>query len=82
MPKKTATRRSRRLPPIVTAVVQPVTKRLSRMEALLMEMRSEQDVHLKHIARLQSQIDVVAAETKAQGVKIRRLPQLLNPRRR
>lgn len=32
------------VPPVVAAVVQPVAKRLARIEALLIEMRFEQDV--------------------------------------
>jgi hypothetical protein len=47
----------RKMPRIVTAVVQPVSKRLSRMEGLLIEMRAEQDVKLRKINRLQQQID-------------------------
>ena len=43
MPKAKTDRR-RRVAPIVAAVVQPVAKRLSHMEALLIEMRYEQDV--------------------------------------
>ncbi len=34
-------------------------RRLNRMEALLVEMRSEQDVSLKHITRLQAQLDLL-----------------------
>jgi hypothetical protein len=49
--------RRRVMPGIVTAVVQPVSKRLSRMEGLLIEMRAEQDVKLRKINRLQQQID-------------------------
>jgi hypothetical protein len=47
----------RKIPNIVTAVVQPVSKRLSRMEGLLIEMRAEQDVKLRKINKLQQQID-------------------------
>jgi hypothetical protein len=43
----------------VAAVVQPVTKRLSRMEALLIEMRYEQDVQLRRAAVLQAQLDTL-----------------------
>ncbi len=46
-----------KLPLIVTAVVQPVSKRLSRIEALLIEMRTEQDVKLRKINKLQQQFD-------------------------
>jgi hypothetical protein len=49
--------RRRRVAPIVAAVVQPVAKRLSRMEALLIEIRYEQDVQLKRMTALQLQFD-------------------------
>ena len=39
------------------AVVRPVSTRLSRMEALLIEMRAEQDVKLKKINKLQRQFE-------------------------
>jgi hypothetical protein len=45
--------------PLVAAVVQPVAKRLSRIEALLVEMRHEQDVKLKRIAAIQLQLDAL-----------------------
>jgi hypothetical protein len=45
------------VPPIVAAVVRPVSTRLSRMENLLIEMRAEQDVKLKKINKLQEQFD-------------------------
>jgi hypothetical protein len=61
MPKAKTDRR-RRVAPIVAAVVQPVAKRLSRMEALLIEMRYEQDVHLKRISALQLQVDAAQFE--------------------
>jgi hypothetical protein len=54
---KAKTDRRRGLPPIVVAVVQPVARRLSRMEALLIEMRNEQDVQLRRITSLQAQLD-------------------------
>jgi hypothetical protein len=41
--------------PLVAAVVQPVAKRLSRIEALLIEIRHEQDVQLRRVAKLQAQ---------------------------
>ena len=47
----------RRVPPLVAAVVRPVSTRLGRMEDLLIEMRAEQDVKLKKINRLQEQFD-------------------------
>ena len=60
MPTKKETRR-RRAPGALVAVVQPVTKRLSRIEALLIEMRGVQDRHLKRIAALQRQVDELGA---------------------
>jgi hypothetical protein len=56
MPAKKETRRPKVLP-VVVAVVQPVTRRLSRIEDLLIEMRGVQDTHLKRIAALQKQLD-------------------------
>jgi hypothetical protein len=55
MPTKKQTRR--KVPPIVAAIVRPVSTRLSRMEDLLIEMRGELDVKLKKINKLQAQID-------------------------
>ena len=54
----------RKLPSIVAAVVRPVSTRLSRMEDLLIEMRSEQDLKLKKINRLQEQVDELTATLK------------------
>lgn len=44
-------------PPLLAAVVRPVSTRLSRMEDLLIEMRAEQDVKLRKINRLQHQFE-------------------------
>jgi hypothetical protein len=55
-PRKRKTVR-RKVPPLVAAVVRPVSTRLGRMEDLLIEMRAEQDVKLKKINRLQEQFD-------------------------
>ena len=55
MPTKRKARR--KVPPIVAAIVRPVSTRLSRMEDLLIEMRVEQDVKLKKINSLQAQIE-------------------------
>jgi len=68
MPKPTA---RQRVPPIV-AVVQCVVKRLSRIEALLIEMRHEQDVQLKRSAALQRQFDELAGHVTESSPKIRR----------
>lgn len=48
---------SRKVPPLVAALVRPVSTRLSRMEDLLIEMRGELDAKLKKINKLQAQID-------------------------
>ena len=74
MARKSADR-SRRVPPIVAAVVQPVAKRLSRMEALLIEMRYEQDVQLKRVAALHAQFDTVIEHVKTNSANIRRMSQ-------
>ena len=61
-----------RVPPVVAAIVRPVSTRLSRMEDLLIEMRHEQDVKLKKINRLQDQVDLLTEALKprvAQGSK-------------
>jgi hypothetical protein len=61
MPIKTPARAARRrpVPILVAAVVQPVTKRLARMEDLLLEMRHEQDVQLKRVSALQANIETL-----------------------
>ena len=62
-----------RVPLIVSAVVQPVSKRLARMEALLMEMRHEQDVQLKRVAALRAQLDMASEQIAVNTAVIRRL---------
>ena len=42
---------------MVSAIVRPVSTRLSRMEDLLIEMRAEQDVKLEKINKLQQQFE-------------------------
>jgi hypothetical protein len=60
MPRvSTRNTRRRSVQPVVAAVVQPVAKRLSRIEALLIEMRYEQDVQLRRVAALQTQLDTL-----------------------
>ena len=49
----------RKAPPLVAAVVKPVATRLSRMEALLIEMRHEQDVQLKRVTSLEAKLDAL-----------------------
>ena len=63
--------RRRSVQPIVAAVVQPVAKRLSRMEALLMEMRYEQDVQLRRAAALQAQLEALTEHVYVNLTKIR-----------
>jgi hypothetical protein len=46
------------LPPVVT-VIRPVATRLNRIEDLLIEMRGVLDFHLKRIAALQKQLDIL-----------------------
>jgi hypothetical protein len=58
MPRANTDRR-RGVPPIVAAVVQPVARRLSRIEALLIEIRFELDVQLKRAIALQAQLDAL-----------------------
>jgi hypothetical protein len=62
--EKRPTRR-RITPPIVAAVVQPVARRLSRIEDLLLEIRYEQDVKHKKIAALQAQLESLTEEVRA-----------------
>ena len=67
-----ATARGRTALPIVAAVVQPVAKRLARMEALLIEMRYEQDVKLKRLNALQEQVDTLTEQVKIVNTTMRR----------
>jgi hypothetical protein len=48
-----------KVPPIVATVIRPVATRLTRIEDLLIEMRGALDVHLKRIAALQTQVDIL-----------------------
>jgi hypothetical protein len=64
----TSKRPRRTIPPVVAAVVRPVSTRLSRMEALLLEMRMEQDQHLKKINKLQQQFEELAELIKQRPV--------------
>jgi hypothetical protein len=68
MPKKKKTAPVT-LPPVIAAVVRPVTTRLSRMEGLLIEMRYEQDVRLKKINKLQQQVDELVATLRQRHVR-------------
>ena len=66
---KTHTRR-RRVPAIVGAVVQPVTRRLARIEGLLFEIRHEQDVKLALLKRLHERLSVMAEQLEANRANI------------
>jgi hypothetical protein len=66
MPNATTNRR-RKVQPIVAAVVQPVSRRLARIEALLIEMRYEQDVQLKRITALTERVDALAETRRRMG---------------
>jgi hypothetical protein len=57
--RKAKTDRRRRIPPVVAAVVQPVARRLSKIEALLIEIRFELDVQLKRVTALQTRLDAL-----------------------
>jgi hypothetical protein len=48
-----------KLPPVVATVIRPVSARLGHIEDLLVEMRGVLDFHLKRIAALQKQVDVL-----------------------
>jgi hypothetical protein len=75
----------RKIRPIVTAVVQPVAKRLARMEALLIEMRHEQDVQLKRsialVERFETLSEQVRRYRKEQRVNRIRTPLAVASRR-
>ena len=75
MPKANTGRRRKVFQPIVAAVVQPVARRLARMEALLIEMRHEQDVQLKRSTALQEQLDTLTEQVKVNITSIRRILQ-------
>jgi hypothetical protein len=65
-----------RVPPIVAAVVRPVSIHLSRMEDLLIEMRAEQDVKLKKINKLQQQFDELAKTVKGRFISSRSVTRM------
>lgn len=73
MSKKLPAARRKKLPPIVAAVVQPVAQRLARMEALLIEMRHEQDVKLKKLKALEIQLETLAELVRVGLAKRRKL---------
>jgi hypothetical protein len=59
MPKVKTSDDRRNNQPLIAAVVQPVARRLGRIEDLLIEMRYEQDVQLKRVIKLGERIDVL-----------------------
>jgi hypothetical protein len=54
-----------RVRPVVATVIRPVATRLHRIEALLIEMRGALDFHLKRIAALQWQVDILIEKDRA-----------------
>ena len=59
-----STQRGKAVSAIRAAIVTPVAKRLSRIEALLIEMRCEQDVQLKKIRALEAKLTTFAEEIR------------------
>ena len=70
--KKGIVPRRRKALPIVAAVVQPVTRRLARMEALLLEMRHEQDVKLRRIGSLEAKLETLTEDVRANTRRLSR----------
>ena len=59
---KSSVRKPRTAPP-------SVTRRLTRVENLLVEMRHEQDVTLKHLTRLQAQLAVLTETATRESIR-------------
>ena len=53
--------------PIVAKVIRPVATRLNRIEDLLLEMRGVLDFHLKRIAAIQKQVDVLIEQRRVRS---------------
>jgi hypothetical protein len=51
-------------PTVAAMVIRPVATRLHRIEDLLIEMRGVLDFHLKRIAALQKQVDVLLEKNR------------------
>ena len=49
--------------PVVRSIPRPVNERLARIEDLLLEMRHEQDVMLKRLAKAQAQLDALTGQS-------------------
>lgn len=54
-----------RLTPAVAAVVRTVESRFADIEALLLEMRGEQDRHLRQLTALRVEMDLVTVHVRA-----------------
>jgi hypothetical protein len=55
------------LVPVVATVIRPVATRLNRIEDLLIEMRGVLDYHLKPIAAIQKQADILTETDRVSG---------------
>ena len=53
-----------RLPPVVAAVVHTVESSFADIEGLLLEMRGEQDRHLRQLTALRVEMDLVTAHVR------------------
>jgi hypothetical protein len=60
MPKQMSASSRARVSPMVLAAVRPLNKRLTRIEALLLEMRGALDTQIKKTTRLQLQLESLA----------------------
>ena len=49
--------------PVARSIPRPVDERLGRIEDLLLEMRHEQDVMLKRLAKAQAQLDALTGKS-------------------
>jgi hypothetical protein len=49
--------------PVIRSIPRPVDERLGRIEDLLVEMRHEQDVMLKRLAKAQAQLDALTGKS-------------------
>jgi len=56
-----------KVPPVVLAVVRPVGTRLSRIEDLLLEMRSALDAQIKRTTRLEIQLETLMLASRRRG---------------
>jgi hypothetical protein len=56
-----------KVPPVVLAVVRPVGTRLSRIEDLLLEMRSALDAQIKRTTRLEIQLETLTLASRRRG---------------